>query len=53
MITVNGDMEVKYVARLMVTQSIRRIVVVENNELAGIISMNDIVSAIIAMVDED
>ncbi len=51
-ITVNGDMEVKYVARLMVTQSIRRIVVVENNELAGIISMNDIVSAIIALVDE-
>ena len=50
-ITVNADMEVKYVARLMVTQSIRRIVVLENDQLAGIISMNDIVTAIIALVD--
>lgn len=51
-ITVNGDMEVKYVARLMVTQSIHRIVVLENNELAGIISMNDIVGVIVSMIDE-
>ncbi|TVQ72600.1 MAG: CBS domain-containing protein [Chromatiaceae bacterium] len=48
-ITVPAEMEVKHVARLMVLQRIRRIVVLNNNELAGLVTMNDIVSAIVEM----
>lgn len=51
-ITVPAEMEVKHVARLMVNQSIRRIVVLNNNELAGLITMNDIISAIVEMVEQ-
>jgi CBS domain-containing protein len=50
-ITVPGDMEVKYLARLMVRHGIRRIVVLYNNELEGIVTMNDIVESILAMTD--
>ncbi|MBK1734642.1 histidine kinase [Halorhodospira abdelmalekii] len=48
-ITVPAEMDLKHVARLMVLQSIRRIVVLNDNELAGLITMNDIVSAIVEM----
>ncbi|AHK79869.1 histidine kinase [Ectothiorhodospira haloalkaliphila] len=48
-ITVPAEMEVKHVARLMVLQRIRRIVVLNDNELAGLVTMNDIVSAIVDM----
>lgn len=50
-ITVHGDMEVKYVARLMINQSIRRVVVLENNELAGIVTMSDIIDLILEMIE--
>jgi predicted transcriptional regulator len=50
-ITVPADMEVKYLARLMVRHGIRRIVVLYNNELEGIVTMNDIVESILAMTD--
>ncbi|MDD3608877.1 MAG: CBS domain-containing protein [Halothiobacillaceae bacterium] len=52
-ITVSADMEVKYVARLMVSQGYRRIVVLDHNQLAGIISMNDIVGTILEMLDNE
>ena len=50
-ITVYGDMELKYVARLMIQQSIQRVVVLEGHELAGIISMSDIISAMLETVE--
>lgn len=43
-ITVYGDMEIKYVAKLMVNQCIRRVVVLRENELEGLITMSDIIS---------
>ncbi|HHO70168.1 MAG TPA: CBS domain-containing protein [Halothiobacillus sp.] len=52
-ISVSANLDVKYVARLMVTQSIRRVLVLDNNELEGIISMNDIIDEIIRMTEED
>jgi len=52
-ISVSASLDVKYVARLMVTQSIRRLLVLDNNELEGIISMNDIMGEIIRMAEQD
>jgi len=51
-ISVPEGMEVKYVARLMVTQSIRRVIVLNNDELSGIITMSDIVDSLMAMTGD-
>lgn len=50
-ITVPAEMDVRHVARLMVNQDFRRLIVLDGNELRGIISMDDIVTPILAMVD--
>ncbi len=51
-ISVGSEMDVKYLARLMVREDRRRVVVLDNNDLSGIITMNDIVDAIVAMADK-
>ncbi|WP_018233810.1 CBS domain-containing protein [Thioalkalivibrio thiocyanodenitrificans] len=51
-ISVFSGMDVKHVARLMVNEDYRRLVVLRNNELEGIVTMNDIVTAVLAMVEE-
>lgn len=51
-ISVPGNMETKYAARLMVSQGIRRVIVLKNDELAGLITMSDIVGAILEKADE-
>jgi CBS domain-containing protein len=51
-ISVFSAMDVRHVARLMVNEDYRRVLVLNNNELEGIITMNDIVSAVLKMVDE-
>ncbi|MFP4079147.1 MAG: CBS domain-containing protein [Ectothiorhodospira sp.] len=48
-ISVPGELEVKHVARLMVNQGIRRIVVLQGNQLVGLVTMNDIVSSIVEL----
>lgn len=48
---VSRELDVKYVARLMVNMNIQRILVTNANELVGIITMNDIVSAILEIAD--
>lgn len=50
-ITVPPKMDVKYVARLMAHQRLSRVVVLESGNLAGIITMNDIVGEVLAMAD--
>lgn len=50
-ITVPPGMDVKYVARLMAHQRLGRVVVLETGDLAGIITMNDIVGEVLAMAD--
>lgn len=50
-ISVSGELDVKYLAKLMVREDRRRIVVLNNNELEGIITINDIVGAILEMAD--
>ena len=50
-ISVPENMEVKYAARLMVSQSIRRVIVLQNDQLAGIVTMSDIVESIMELVE--
>lgn len=51
-ISVYSEMDVRHVARLMVNQGFRRLVVLRHNELEGIVTMNDIVTAVLKMADE-
>jgi CBS domain-containing protein len=50
-ITVPPNMDVKYVASLMAHQRLSRVVVLDGSDLAGIITMNDIVGEVLAMAD--
>lgn len=51
-ISVSGELDVKYLARLMVRDDHRRILVLNNNELEGIITINDIVNSILEMAEK-
>lgn len=51
-LTISRELDVKHAARLMVGMNIRRLLVTATNELAGIVTMNDIVGAILEMADE-
>lgn len=50
---VSRELAVKHVASLMVNMGIHRILVTNANELVGIVTMNDIVSAILELADAD
>ncbi|MDR3163169.1 MAG: CBS domain-containing protein [Helicobacteraceae bacterium] len=52
-LTVSRELEIKYVAKLMVNQGVRRIVVTQNNKLEGLITMDDIVGAILKTLEEE
>ena len=49
--TVSAEMDVKYTARMMVQHSIKRMLVSDNNELKGIITMTDIIGILMESVD--
>jgi len=50
-LTVSKELNIKVVAKMMVNQKYKRLLVTESNELIGIISMTDIVDTIFDMVD--
>ncbi|MDR2638848.1 MAG: CBS domain-containing protein [Helicobacteraceae bacterium] len=52
-LTVSRELEIKHVARLMVNQGIRRIVITLNNKIEGVITMDDIVGVILKSVEEE
>jgi signal-transduction protein with cAMP-binding, CBS, and nucleotidyltransferase domain len=52
-ITISAQAHVKHAAALMVNMRLRRLLVMEGNELAGILTMNDIVGSILQMADID
>ncbi|HRP98351.1 MAG TPA: CBS domain-containing protein [Rhodocyclaceae bacterium] len=52
-LTISRELHVKHAARLMVSLGIRRLLVTSANELAGLVTMNDIVAAILDLADED
>ncbi|PWG63879.1 CBS domain-containing protein [Spiribacter halobius] len=51
-ISVHPELDVRHVARLMVNQSFRRVLVLRDNELAGILTRNDIVASVLEMAED-
>ncbi len=45
-ISVSTQLDVKYAARMMVKGSIKRLLVIDNNELHGMITMTDIITVL-------
>lgn len=52
-ISVSGKLDVKYAAKMMVNSSIKRLLVIDNNELMGILTMTDIIDVLMESVCED
>ncbi|MHB1373601.1 MAG: CBS domain-containing protein [Thauera sp.] len=52
-LTIPVELDVRHAARLMVNMRLRRLLVMDGNELAGILTMNDIVSDILKMAEPD
>jgi len=50
-ISVSAKLDVKYAARMMVKSSIKRLLVIDNNELHGILTMTDIISVLMDGVE--
>jgi len=49
--SVSAQLDVKYAARMMVSSSIKRLLVIDNNELQGILTMTDIIGILMDSVD--
>jgi len=49
--SVSSQLNVKYAAKMMVTSSIKRILVIDNNELHGILTMTDIIGILMDSVE--
>ena len=49
--SVSAKLDVKYAARMMVNSSIKRLLVIDNNELQGILTMTDIIGILMDSVD--
>ena len=50
-VSVSALMDVKYAAKMMVTNSIKRLMVIDNNELYGILTMSDIIAILMESVE--
>ena len=51
-LSVSSQLETKYAAKMMVKQSIKRLLVLDNNELKGILTMTDIVGSLMDSMDD-
>ncbi|MBF0273707.1 MAG: CBS domain-containing protein [Nitrospinae bacterium] len=49
---VSEILDIKYVAQMMVNQSVSRLLVVDNNKLEGVISMTDIINNILSEYEQ-
>jgi CBS domain-containing protein len=49
--SVSAKLDVKYAARMMVQSSIKRLLVLDNNELYGILTMTDIIGILMDSVE--
>ena len=50
-LSVSSQLNVKYAAKMMVNSSIKRILVLDNNELHGILTMTDIIGILMESVE--
>jgi len=49
--SVSAKLDVKYAARMMVQSSIKRLLIIDNNELNGILTMTDIIGILMDSVE--
>jgi len=49
--SVSAQLDVKYAAKMMVNSSIKRLLVIDNNELQGILTMTDIIGILMESVE--
>jgi len=52
-LTIPVELSVRHAARMMVNMRLRRLLVLDGNELAGIVTMNDIVTDILNMAETE
>ncbi len=52
-IQLSSELDVKYAAKMMMDSSIKRILVIDNNELQGILTMSDILGVVMDKLDEE
>jgi len=50
-VAVSSKLNVKYAAKMMVTNSIKRLLVLDNNELLGILTMTDIIGILMDSIE--
>ena len=50
-ISVSAKLNIQYAAKMMVNRSIKRILVIDNNELKGILTMSDIIEILMESVE--
>lgn len=51
-IAVSAKLNIKYASQMMVNRSIKRLLVIDNNELKGILTMTDIIGVLMKSVEE-
>ncbi len=51
-IQISKELNVKYAAQMMVNQSIKRVLVIDNNELEGILTMTNILDVLMRQAQE-
>jgi CBS domain-containing protein len=50
-ISVSSKLNIQYAAKMMVNRSIKRLLVIDNNELQGILTMSDIIEILMESVE--
>lgn len=45
-LSISKDVEIKYAAKMMVNFKVKRLLVIDNNQLEGIVSMSDIINTL-------
>ncbi len=52
-VSVSAKLNVKYAARMMVTNSIKRLLVIDDNEVCGILTMSDIITVLMEDIEQN
>ena len=50
-ISISRELDIKYAAKMMVTSGIKRLLVIDNNNLYGILTMTDIISVLMDSIE--
>ncbi len=50
-ISVSAKLDIKYASQMMIKNSIKRILILDNNELKGILTMTDIIETLMEAID--